>query len=61
MKGFRARNRQTALVVAAVWIGLAGAGARAQSPRPMSLMDLANLQRPLDPELPRTVASFSTR
>ena len=51
MKGFRARKRQTALVVAAVWIGLAGAGARAQSPRPMSLMDLANLQRPLDPEL----------
>ena len=24
---------------------------RAQSPRPMSLMDLASLQRPLDPEL----------
>jgi dipeptidyl aminopeptidase/acylaminoacyl peptidase len=51
MKGFRVPRLQTALVAAAVSIAMAGVGARAQSPHPMSLMDLASLQRPLDPEL----------
>jgi dipeptidyl aminopeptidase/acylaminoacyl peptidase len=44
MKGFRAL-----LVLAAAVLTTSSPGA--QSPRPMSLMDLANLQRPLDPEL----------
>src|SRR5215471_20565503 len=44
MKGFRAL-----LVLAAAVLTTSSPGA--QSPRPMSLMDLASLQRPLDPEL----------
>ena len=54
MKGFRSAlrlrlPRTLALVVCCSTI--ASPVIRAQSPRPMSLMDLANLQRPLDPEL----------